>query len=82
MAFLFGVFCKVVRKYSVRVSFGCDLAPCYWRIGGGRALRGDGTDHSGWGFQGDKHKLNQGELGYRKEDEGRLWDASRGSGVS
>jgi len=27
MAFLFGVFCKVVRKYSVRVSFGCDLAP-------------------------------------------------------
>lgn len=27
MAFLFGVFCKVLRKYSVAVSFGCDLAP-------------------------------------------------------
>lgn len=35
MAFLFGVFCKVVRKYSVGVSFGCDLAPLLLEEKGG-----------------------------------------------
>lgn len=28
------------------------------------------TDHSGQDFQGDQHKLHQGELGCGKEDEG------------
>lgn len=53
MAFLFGVFCKVVRKYSVGVSFGCGLAPSLLEERGRKGFKGGGTDHSGWGFQGD-----------------------------
>lgn len=53
------------------MSFGCDLAPSLLEERKrGRALKGDGTDHSGWSFQEDKHKLNQGELGCRKRMRG------------
>lgn len=40
MAFLFGVFCKVLRKYSVGVSFGNDLAPSLLEEGKRKGFQG------------------------------------------
>lgn len=42
MAFLFGVFCKVLRKYSVGYELCVWLSPIMMWGGGGRILKGDG----------------------------------------
>lgn len=63
MAFLFGVFCKVLRKCFVKVSFGYNLAPSLFREERkkkrGRILKADNDRpfRIGRVLKGDKHNL-------------------------